>query len=72
MYPPGEDTEDLPSHLTSDMVTLTHSSIESAIIATTYWGDDGTLASLTPSIMLYPSYHWGMKLYPSIVATIRE
>jgi hypothetical protein len=40
MYPPGEDTEDLPAHLTTDIVTLTHTSIESAIIATTHWEDD--------------------------------
>lgn len=40
MFPPGEDAEDLPPHLTTDMVTLTHASIESAIIATTHWGDE--------------------------------
>ena len=40
MFPPGEDAEDLPPHLTSDTVTLTHISIESAIIATTHWGEE--------------------------------
>lgn len=40
MYPPGEDSDDLPTHLTTDKVTLTHTSIESAIIATTYWGEE--------------------------------
>ena len=39
MYPPGEEAQDLPQHLTSDQVTLTHSSIESAIIATSCWDD---------------------------------
>lgn len=32
-----DDTDDLPSHLTTDKVTLTHTSIESAIVATTEW-----------------------------------
>ena len=40
MYAPGEDSEDFPLHLTTDMVTLTHTSIESSIIATTQWGED--------------------------------
>jgi hypothetical protein len=43
MYPPGVDVEGSPQlrHLTSDVVTLTDTMIESAIIATTHWGDEG-------------------------------
>lgn len=40
MYAPGEDAEDLPAHLTTDCVSLTHTSIESVIIATTHWGEE--------------------------------
>ncbi len=40
MYPPSEEAQDLPQHLITDEVTLTHSSIESAMIATTCWEDE--------------------------------
>ncbi len=41
MYPPDdEDMDDLPPHLRSDKVIITHTSIESAVIATTCWDDD--------------------------------
>lgn len=33
----SEPSDDLPLHLTSDMVTLTHTAIESSIIASTCW-----------------------------------
>ena len=41
MFAPEGDADDFPPHLTTDMVTLTHTSILSSIIATTHWDDDG-------------------------------
>ena len=41
LYPPDdEEMDDLPPHLITDKVTITHTSIESAVIATTCWDDD--------------------------------
>lgn len=37
LYMHSETTDDLPLHLTSDVVTLTHTSTESSIIASTCW-----------------------------------
>ena len=37
MYIRSEMPEDLPLHLTTDMVTLTHTTVESSIIASTCW-----------------------------------
>ncbi|XP_064395371.1 uncharacterized protein LOC135342551 isoform X2 [Halichondria panicea] len=33
---------EFPLDLTTEMITLTHTSIETSIVATTYWGDDET------------------------------
>jgi len=35
MYPSDRKMDDLPSHLMTEKVTLTHTSVESAVIATT-------------------------------------
>ena len=42
MFTPNEDLEDLPEHLTTDRIVITHTSIESAIIATTCWDLEDT------------------------------
>ncbi len=40
LFTRSENSEDLPYHLTSDMVMLTHTTIESSIIASTCWEYD--------------------------------
>ena len=66
MYPPGEDTDDLPTHLTTDVVSLTHTSIESAIIATTYWGDEDAGNCVCVKVRVHRSLLFAERAQPQL------